>query len=51
MNVISDRCLQSLVLVVAGASKVQRRDENKIRREDDAEVSFRGSPISASFRW
>jgi len=27
MNVISDRCLQSLALVVAGESKVQRRDE------------------------
>jgi hypothetical protein len=42
MNVISDRCLQSLALVVAGASKVQRRDENRIRREAD-EVSFQGA--------
>jgi hypothetical protein len=31
MDVISDRCLQSLALVVAGASKVQRRDEKCIR--------------------
>jgi hypothetical protein len=31
MNVMSYGCLQSLVLVVAGASEVQRQDENKLR--------------------
>jgi hypothetical protein len=32
MDVMSYGCLQSLVLVVAAASEVQRQDENKLRR-------------------